>query len=80
MGGVIIILTRGIANQRTDSRCCLILVGCLMVGVPVPKILLLDILVCTVAASRGEYTSLCVRCSRRALNGSVLFLVTVYLS
>ena len=46
-----------------------------MVGIPVPKILLLDIQACT----HGKYTSLCVRCGRWALNGSVLMLVTAYL-
>ena len=47
MGGVIIILTRGIGKPTSSwsvGEAC-----CSTVGVPVPKILLLDIWVCTVA-------------------------------
>ena len=86
MGGVIIILTRGMGERLTY-------------GIPARyRVVLVERLGglffdgrCSCAedssfgsvprrVSRGEYTCLCVRLGRRALNRSVFLLVTAYLS
>ena len=50
-----------------------------MVGIPVPKFFRLTFRPVLWRVSHGKYTCLCVRCDGRALNGSMLLLVTAYL-
>ena len=83
MSGVIVILTRGIGERLTHG---ILLLSCCLGGMSGRLVLQRSALLCRrffrwsfgsvpQPVSRGEYTCLCVRLGRRALNRNVLLLV-----